>query len=463
MNAIVFNTIGRMKRAAVIFDDLVYRLEISEGGEGGIGDIYIGRVEKVIDSMQAAFVDIGLDRNGYLQKEEIKGGYGKDKISELIKSGDEIAVQIKKEAVGGKGPKLTGKLSVQGDGLVFYDDDNNRIAVSNKVDNPESIRRLKELAYEMHKKSCGMIIRTHAEKLSNEAIRNDYRNLEAKWEDVCSQMVYARAPKRIYKGADFAVEKVINNSYRGLDKIVFDCADDMESVLGSCSGVVVEMCEFRDISEGWNTFSLHSAGKALEESVKKKIWLPGGGNIIIEETEALTSIDVNSAKNATGGAVSTTNREAAAEAARQIMLRNLSGMILIDFLDEGKKARKEICGMMEDIFAKYDNRKFDVYGFTKAGLFEMAREKKGVSSRRFHTREETFEKPVYTMGRIEKELSRIKSETSMDKLELCTDLATGEWLEKTGYEAVARERYGQLVKIRKNKEMKPGEFEIIYL
>jgi len=408
-------------------------------------------------------VDIGLDRKGYLQKDEIKGGYGKKKISGLIKAGDEIAVQIKKEASGSKGPKLTGKLSIQGDGLVFYDDDNNRIAVSNKVENPKSIRRLKELAYEMHKKSCGMIIRTHAEKLSDEDIKQDYRNLQAKWEDLCSQMAYAKAPKRIYKGADFAVEKVINNSYRGMDKIVFDCADDMDSVLGSCSGVVGEMCEFRDISEGWNTFSLYSAGKALEESVKKKIWLPSGGNIIIEETEALTSIDVNSAKNASGGVVSTTNREASAEAARQIVLRNLSGMILIDFLDSDKKAQREICEMMEGIFEKYDNRKFDIYGFTKAGLFEMSREKKGVSSRRLHMRECEFEKPVYTLGRIEKELARIKSETSMKNLELCTDLATGAWLEKTEYEKIAGERYGQLVKIRKNKDIKPGEFEIIYL
>ncbi len=463
MNVIVFNTIGRVKRVAVIFDDIVYRLEISEIGEGVIGDIYIGRVEKVLDSIQAAFVDIGLDRKGYLQKDEIKGGYGKKKISGLIKAGDEIAVQIKKEASGSKGPKLTGKLSIQGDGLVFYDDDNNRIAVSNKVENPKSIRRLKELAYEMHKKSCGMIIRTHAEKLSDEDIKQDYRNLQAKWEDLCSQMAYAKAPKRIYKGADFAVEKVINNSYRGMDKIVFDCADDMDSVLGSCSGVVGEMCEFRDISEGWNTFSLYSAGKALEESVKKKIWLPSGGNIIIEETEALTSIDVNSAKNASGGVVSTTNREASAEAARQIVLRNLSGMILIDFLDSDKKAQREICEMMEGIFEKYDNRKFDIYGFTKAGLFEMSREKKGVSSRRLHMRECEFEKPVYTLGRIEKELARIKSETSMKNLELCTDLATGAWLEKTEYEKIAGERYGQLVKIRKNKDIKPGEFEIIYL
>ncbi len=463
MNVIVFNTIGSMKRAAVIFDDTVYKLEISEGQEGGIGDIYMGRVEKVLDSMQAAFVDIGLNRNGYLQKDEIKGGYGKGRISELIKSGDEIAVQIKKGAIGGKGPKLTGKLSVQGDGLVFYDDDKNRIAVSNKVVKAKSIRRLKELAYEMHKEPCGMIIRTHAETLSNEAIKKDYRKLQAKWKDVCVQKTYARAPKRIYKGADFAVEKVINNSYRGIDKIVFDCVDDMENVLGSCLGISGDICELRDISDGWDTFSFYSTGKALEESVKKKIWLESGGNIIIEETEALTSIDVNSAKSASGGFVNITNSEAAVEAARQIMLRNLSGMILIDFLDADKRVQEEICEIMVGIFEKYDNRKFDIYGFTKAGLLEMSREKKGLSSRRFHMREETFEKPAYTLGKIEKELARIKSETSMKKLELCTDCQMASWLEKIDYEAIAGERYGQCVKIRINKEMKAGEFEIIYL
>ncbi|MBK5252686.1 MAG: ribonuclease E/G [Peptostreptococcaceae bacterium] len=466
MNAIVFNTIGRIKRAAVIFDDTVYRLEVSEGKEGRIGDIYMGRVAKVLDSLQAVFVDIGIDKNGYLQKEDLKGGYEKDRISELLKMGDEIAVQIKKEAVGDKGPKLTGKLSVQGDGLVFYDDDKNRIALSNKVNNPKSIRRLKELAYSMHDKPCGMIIRTHAETLSYEAIKKDYENLEAKWEDICAQKVYAMAPKRIYKGRDFVVETVINNSYKGIEKIVFDCDEDMKSVLNACAGIESKTCEFRDISEGFNTFSLFSLEKTLEEAVKKKIWLKSGGNIVIEETEALTSIDVNSAKSAAKAprtVAAATNMEAAIEASRQIILRNLSGMILVDFIDADRRAQEELCKAMEDVFIRYDNRKFDIYGFTKAGLFEMAREKKGVSIGRFHMREEIFEKPVYTLGKIERELARIKSETSMVKLELGIDSSTGIWLEKRGYQELVKERYGLSLEIKKGKDIKPGDFEISYL
>ncbi len=466
MNAIVFNTIGLIKRAAVIFDDTVYRLEVSEEKEGRIGDIYMGRVVKVLDSLQAVFVDIGIDKNGYLQKEDIKGAYEKDKISELLKMGDEIAVQIKKEAVGDKGPKLTGKLSVQGDGLVFYDDDKNRIALSNKIDNPKSIRRLKEIAYSMHDKPFGMIIRTHAETLSYEAIKKDYENLEAKWQDICAQKVYARAPKRIYMGRDFVVETVINNSYRGIEKIVFDCDDDMQSVLNACAGIENKICEFRDISEGFYTFSLFSLEKALEESVKKIIWLKSGGNIVIEETEALTSIDVNSAKSAAKslyGVAKAINMEAAIEASRQIILRNLSGMILIDFIDVNKRAQEELCKAVEDILVRYDNRKFDIYGFTKTGLFEMAREKKGVSIGRLHMREETFEKPIYTLGKIERELARIKAETSMVKLELGIDISTGRWLEKKGYRELVNERYGLSLEIKKSKDIKAGEFEISYL
>ena len=466
MNAIVFNTIGHIKRAAVIFDDIVYKLELSDGSSEKIGEIYMGRVAKVLDSLQAAFVDIGADKNGYLQKEDLKGGYGKNKISDLLKVGDEIAVQIKKEAFEDKGPKLTTKISLQGDGLVFYDDDKNRIAISNKVNNPKSIRRLKELAYSMHKRDCGMIIRTHAEALPYEDLKKDYDALEAKWEDICAQKIYARAPKRIYGGKDFVLETVINNSYRGIDKIVFDCKDDMESVLSVCAGIDSNICELQDISEGQYTFSLFSVEKAMEASVKKKVWLKSGGNIVIEETEALTSIDVNSAKSAAKahrGVASAANMEAAMESARQILLRNLSGMILIDFIDMDRKSREEIRSAIETFFIKYDNRKFDIYGFTRAGLFEMAREKKGISIRKSHIGEEIIEKPVYTLGKIERELAKIKSQTSMIKLEIETDSFTALWLEKRKYKSIVLERYGLSIDIKKNKQIKPGKFEIIYV
>lgn len=467
MNAIVFNTLCGVKRAAVIFDDQVYRFMVFEDKEGRTGDIYMARVVKVLDSIQAAFVDLGMERNGYLQKEDMKGGFGAERISDLIKPGDEIAVQIKKEAVGDKGPKVTTKLSIQGSGIVFYDDDRNRLAVSKKIKDPEAVVRLKNLAHRLHHKTFGMIFRTHAENLAEEALEKEYESLLRKWEDLAGRILYSKAPQSLCKEKSFAAESVVNNVYRGLDQIVFDCREDLEDVRTACPGMQENLFQYMDPSEGLDTFSLHGIEKAMDGALKKKIWLKSGGNLIIEETEALTAIDVNLAKSShdrgNKDVAGITNEEAAFEAGRQIILRNLSGIILIDFIDSDQTAQERLCGILSKILSEYDNRRFDVYGFTKAGLLEMAREKKGMSLRGRYFHEASIPEPIHTQGRVEKAMSRIKLETVMQNILLKTDLQTGEWLEGHSFEAGMKRRYGLSVALEKDRTFEAGKFEISYL
>ena len=468
MTILVFNTIGLQKRAAVIEDGKAVRLLFSKpAGEARIGDIYMGRVLRVLDGIQAAFVDIGTGRHGYLQKEDLPYGKDKERLSQILRPGDGVAVQVKREAQDRKGPKLTGKLSLQGNGLVFYNDERNRLAVSRKIENKSEADRLLGLGERLHDGPWGLIFRTHARDLSECDLEEEYGRMRRVWEALERRKFYAKAPSLLLKENGFVVETVVNSAYAGLEKVVFDCLEDLEAVRAACPGLDPDSLELADLSAGEDTFALWGADKALASALQPRVALEGGGDLVIEETEALTAIDVNlaggSARKGPGKAVRLTNGAAVFEAARQIVLRNLSGLILIDFLDTDEAGRDSLCREMERLLSEKDNRRFDVNGFTRGGLMEISRERKGASLEKRLLSRKAFPGPVAILGDVESALRRIRAQTEMRVLELSIDPETAEWLDSWAFEKTMETRYGLRVKLKPDRRKRAGEFETDYL
>lgn len=348
-----------------------------------VGNVYRGRVENVLRGMGAAFVNIGEGRNAYLY---VKDAYNKEQllskkkysIDQVIKSGQEVMVQVIKEPLGSKGPKVTTHISLPGRYVVLTPFSKD-INISRKISKKSEIIRLKELGQRIIEDDIGMIFRTNAKDKDEDIIQAEYKQLLAIYRKIEMQKGFLPTPKRIYKELDL-IYKIVRETFNERDyQIIVNNKEVYDNILelGYFYSIPVEKRIILD--EGFCMEEHADIQNDLQQAFKRKVPLDNGGYIVIDETEALTAIDINTGKY-TGNlslkdTVLRTNLLAAEEIARQIRLRDIGGIIIIDFIDmKSKSDKSEVLSRLAKCF-KLDRNQPNIIGITKLNLVEITRKK----------------------------------------------------------------------------------------
>lgn len=388
MKEIIADVGELQSRVALLEDGVLQRYDIArKAAEPVTGNIYIGKVENVLSGMQAAFVNIGLERNAFLYAGDIflpEGGDGEKKgtpsISKLVSPGDEIVVQVLKEVRGSKGVRVTTAVALPGKSLVLMPYAN-YVGVSKKIENEER-ERLKSMIERIGKKGHGYIVRTAAQSHGENALQAEIDYLEREWAKIEGRARELSAPALLHRESGL-VETVIRE---WVDESV-DCIwiNDQKSYESAVSAVRFLMPELegkvRWFKKSKDIFAYYSLNAKLDKLLQRRVWLESGAYLMIDQTEALTVIDVNTGKF-TGKTrleetILHTNREAAFEIARQIRLRGIGGIIIIDFIDmDCDEDRQKVLDALSEA-VKQDRVKTNIVGFTGLGLVEMTRKKTG--------------------------------------------------------------------------------------
>lgn len=361
------------------------------GAESRVGDIYIGRVEAVIHNLQAAFIDIGEDRAGFLALPEARprpAGEAEDEIGDYLAEGDGVVVQVMRDAEADKGPKLTTRISLTGRDLVFQPQESG-IAISRRISDPAERQRLEQAiamasgADTDEGASGGFIVRTAAAEAEDDEIAEEAQRLRARWLDIESARDQAERGGCIHRDAPPAMRVLRERGGTGLESVVVDDADLLKQMRAF---VEIEMPDLLEVlahhAGAKPLFEAEGIEELVDAALDVYVPLACGGNLLISETPALTAIDVNTGSADFGGRDRTqlgVNKEAAAEIARQIVLRNLSGLIVVDFVSMRRRdAEQELA----DAFARAlgpDPLKPHLVGFTRLGLAELTRRRQGAS------------------------------------------------------------------------------------
>ena len=359
----------QMKNKIYIIEDnqLVEKYDSSEDINSLEGNIYVGKIENVLKGLKMAFVSIGNEKTAVLPFSDLSNKYNDEQILEKLKPGNEILVQVKRQEIGSKGPKLTTKISLVGKYLVFMPNDD-FVTMSSKLLNIDERNRLGKIVRGILPKGTGAIVRTEAKWKTPLEMQEDLQNILTKWKTIKKDINKNKiVPNLIYENLDLLDKVITNITPLKINQIITDQQDVYEKYKSKIK--VVYQKEFQ---------LTHTLEKQLETSKSRKVWLKCGAYITIDKTEALIAIDVNSAKYVGKTDAEDTffkvNKEATVEIAKQIRLRNLSGMILIDYINmEDTLHRSEIFQLLKEEL-KSDRSKTEVLGFTNLNLLEMTRQ-----------------------------------------------------------------------------------------
>ena len=386
---------GDRVEIAVLEDGvLVEHFVTSTNGNGPagsmIGNIYLGRVQNVLPSMEAAFVDIGRGRNAVLYAGEVDwdaaGLGGKNRrIEQALNPGDMILVQVTKDPIGHKGARLTTQISLAGRFLVYVPS-GGAAGISRKLPDVER-KRLKDMLKEIVPPEAGVIIRTASEGVSQEALERDVRRLQAQWEVIENKAEQAKqagkAPVLVYEEPDLLIKVVRDLFNEDFSRLVVEGDSAWEMVSNYVAHVAPELVDRLHRHVGpTDVFAEYRIDEQLVKALDRKVWLPSGGTLVIDRTEAMTVIDVNTGKfTGSGGnleeTVTRTNLEAAEEIVRQLRLRDIGGIIVIDFIDMVLEANRDlVLRRLIECLAR-DRTRHQVAEVTSLGLVQMTRKRVG--------------------------------------------------------------------------------------
>ncbi|MFC7678097.1 Rne/Rng family ribonuclease [Paenibacillus sp. GCM10028914] len=376
---------------ALIEDGRLVEYAAERGREQSVvGSFYKGRVVNVLQGMQAAFVDIGLRKNAFLYVDDVlhphleKQPKNKPSITDLLKVGQELIVQVMKEPRGGKGARVTTHFSLPGRCMVFMPK-SGYVAVSKKIQREAERMRLKMIGEQIRDGEEGIIMRTVSEDEPVEFVAGDLEMLRMEWNRIVEKAEVSTSPALLHRDLGI-LQRFIRDAFDPAnDELIIDRELDAKEAESYLIDMVSGIKPKVRLYEGKNhIFQAYGVEEQLKVSFSRQISLPGGGTIVIDQTEALTVIDVNTAKF-TGGdnfedTVTRTNLHAAREIARILRLRDIGGIIIVDFIDmEQEEHRQEVIAVMEAGIRK-DRTKSFVVGWTKLGLLEMTRKKARESS-----------------------------------------------------------------------------------
>jgi ribonuclease E len=355
------------------------------------GNIYRGRVKNVLPGMEAAFVDIGTPKNAVLywgdvqteRDDGIERDPGTNRIEHVLRPGQTIVCQVTKNPIGLKGARLTQEVSIPGRFAVLVPE-STASGISKRLDDRER-KRLRRVLDEVRPEGHGIILRTAAEGASADELRGDITQLVKKWDEIAAKAKHLPAPALLYSEPHLALRAIreeFTEDYRG---VVIDDSELFELVRSYVSDIdpaLADRVEYYDpTEEHLSLFERNHIHEQLHKALDRKVWLPSGGSIIVDRTEALTVIDVNTGKNVGSSSLEETvfrnNVEAAQEIARQLRLRDIGGIIVIDFIDmELKVNRQEVAAVLRDALAR-DKTPTQVFEISELGLVEMTRKRVG--------------------------------------------------------------------------------------
>lgn len=386
-----------LTRVAVMEDDELCEFYLErEGAQKLAGNIYKGRVQNVLPGMQAAFVDIGAERNAFLyvgdagvdQRDFVFDKDGKadgevaarlQSIRKAVKSGQEIMVQVIKEPDGTKGARITTHITLPGRYVVLVPMVD-YVGVSRRIREEGERQRLKAEAERVKPEGMGLIVRTAAEGLNGEDFLSDIADLTALWREVEKRFQVRRAPCCIHQDEDLLARTVRDLFTADVERVVLDDACGVERVREALASIAPELADRVEQYQGTlPIFDAYRIESRLDKALAHKVWLKNGGYLYVDQTEALTVIDVNTGKFVGSLDLQDTvfqlNCEAAKEIARQVRLRDLGGIIIIDFIDmESPEHQQQVVEALREALKK-DRNKTNVVGLTGLGLVEMTRKK----------------------------------------------------------------------------------------
>jgi ribonuclease E len=378
---------GGRTQIAVLEDGVLVEHYVSrEQQQSMIGNVYLGKVQNVLPAMEAAFVDIGRGRNAVLYAGEVDWAGlglsgGPKRIEEALKSGQSVLVQVTKDPVGHKGARLTSQVSLPGRYLVYVPG-GSMSGISRKLPDTER-NRLKRVLKQVVPDDAGVIVRTAAEGASEEELTRDVARLTAQWEDIAAKASSGSAPQLLYGEPDLMIKVVRDLFNEDFAKLVVAGDDAWDTVEPYVSFVAPSLAQRLERWVGTeDVFTHYRVDEQIAKALDRKVWLPSGGSLVIDRTEAMTVVDVNTGKfTGSGGnleqTVTKNNLEAAEEVVRQLRLRDIGGIIVIDFIDMVLESNRDLVLRRLVECLGRDRTKHQVAEVTSLGLVQMTRKKIG--------------------------------------------------------------------------------------
>ncbi|MFE7420599.1 translation initiation factor IF-2 N-terminal domain-containing protein [Rhodococcus sp. NPDC057529] len=381
-------------QVAVLEDGvLVEHFVTTSASASMVGNVYLGRVQNVLPSMEAAFIDIGRGRNGVLYAGEVNweaaglGGNSR-KIEQALKPGDQVLVQVSKDPVGHKGARLTTQISLAGRFLVYVPGGTST-GISRKLPDTER-KRLKDILRDIVPSDAGVIIRTASEGVSEEELARDVTRLQEQWAGIEAQAAKAESgksgnPQALYEEPDLLVKVIRDLFNEDFSKLVIEgekAWSTVESYIKSVAPDLMPRLKQHTSDNGVDVFEAHRIDEQLAKALDRKVWLPSGGTLVIDRTEAMTVVDVNTGKFTGAGGnleetVTRNNLEAAEEIVRQMRLRDIGGMIVVDFIDMVLESNRDLVLRRLTEALGRDRTRHQVSEVTSLGLVQMTRKKLG--------------------------------------------------------------------------------------
>ncbi|MBW2027745.1 MAG: Rne/Rng family ribonuclease [Deltaproteobacteria bacterium] len=408
---LIINARPHETRVALVENGTVVELHIERRtGQEITGNIYKGRVAKVLPGMQAAFVDTSLERSAFLYVSDVYRNFDeierlmlqnsmangdeihgetlwKDRVSpeihlnieDLLREGQDIMVQVSKEPIGTKGARLTSHISLPGRHLVLMPTVNH-IGISRRIEDTAERERLRQIMQEIRPDSYGFIVRTVSEGADREKLRSEMEFLLRLWNNIQERMAKSTGPCLLHRDLNIILRSVRDLFTREVDRLVIDSREEYQNVMEFIAHFAPRLRYSVELYEGDEPiFDLYGIEIEISRALEKKVWLKSGGYIVIELTEALTAIDVNTGsyvgKRNLEETILKTNVEAVKEIAYQLRLRNIGGLIVIDFIDMEKKTNRErVFAALKEALSK-DRAKTHVLRMSELGLIEMTRKR----------------------------------------------------------------------------------------
>ncbi|WP_414655503.1 Rne/Rng family ribonuclease [Frigoribacterium sp. CFBP9030] len=352
-----------------------------------IGNVYLGRVQNVLPSMEAAFVDIGRGRNAVLYSGEVdwdslSNGNQPRRIELALKPGDRVLVQVTKDPVGHKGARLTSQISLPGRYLVYVPNGSMN-GISRKLPDTERAR-LKKILKEALPENTGVIVRTAAEGATEEQLTLDVKRLLNQWADIEKKVEVGNAPNQLHSEPDLLIKIVRDVFNEDFHEMVIDGDEAFDTLQSYLAAVAPDLMDRVKRYEGEkDAFDEYRLNEQIEKALDRKVWLPSGGSLVIDRTEAMTVVDVNTGKFVGSGGnleetVTKNNLEAAEEIVRQLRLRDIGGIIVVDFIDMVLESNRDLVLRRLVECLSRDRTKHQVAEVTSLGLVQMTRKKLGL-------------------------------------------------------------------------------------
>jgi ribonuclease G len=405
---LIINSFIWERRVALTENGLPVEFYVEKCSEKGfMGNIYKGKVVRVLPGMQAAFVEIGLERTAFLYVGDVydhlvefesmmTGGDDDDalqvrnqqyfsymhlpfSIEDLLHEGQEILVQVTREPIGTKGARVSSHISLPGRNIVLLPTVD-QIGISRKIIQEIERKRLKEIIEEIKPKSMGMIARTASEGITQDELKKEADFLVYLWEGIQKKAAKSANPSLIYEELDITLRTVRDLFKGGVETVVLDSRDEYERVITFIENFPFHFRPKIELYEGnVPIFEAYGIEEELSRALESKVWLKSGGYIVIESTEALTTIDVNTGKfvgkRHLEETILKTNLQAAKEVAYQLRLRNIGGLIIIDFIDmENESSREEVFNTLKEAL-KSDRMQTSILKMSELGLIQMTRKR----------------------------------------------------------------------------------------